>query len=128
MPISGSIAAWNASLNHAEIERASDAAFLVSLGASPEIAAVISAAVGYVQAIDAVGGNNGVNITGVGGNIIVTPPGIPIISDAIILITGVINGAFNVVAGIINTVVGGLIHAPIIGGAPRSSFMQARVA
>ena len=110
MTVTGTFAAWNASLTHEDVGKCRDAALLIGLGAGPEIAAALVVSQGYLETIDLIGGNNGVNISGVLGAMIVTPAGIPIIGEAFQFLSGIINGAANIIATAASAIFHGFGH------------------
>lgn len=69
---------WNLYLTHAEVEALNSGAGLAAGAIPPPADAVVLAIAGYVAMIDKIGGNNGVDITGVVGasGAIVTPHGL----------------------------------------------------
>src|SRR5687768_16174175 len=68
--------AWELTLSHAEVQKLDDAAFVASIGiGDATVVAAITASVAYIQFVDAVGGNQVVAITGIGGSTVVTPKG-----------------------------------------------------
>jgi len=89
---------WNLYLTHEEVLRASDLTYLLALGIPSEYAAAVVVAVSVVQAVDAICGDNGVNIAGMGASTIVTPAGIRIDTDLGKIIKAIVEGSLDVVA------------------------------
>ena len=88
----GGPAGWNVNLSHDEVTKATTAADIAALGVPSPYNVALAAAADYLRMIDQLGGNNGVNITGVGTAIMATPAGIPIIGQVISIITAIGEG------------------------------------
>jgi hypothetical protein len=85
-------AAWKISLTHQEVQELSKGGAIASqLIPVPWVRAAILAAIAYVKAVDAIGGNKGVDITGVVGTsqMLVTPRGSIDIIHLIEVVAGV---------------------------------------
>jgi hypothetical protein len=100
---SGGPAGWNVQLSHDEVTTASDTADLVSMGVPPPYDTFLSAGAEYLRTIDALGGHNGVNVSGSGPTFVATPAGVPIVGDLINVIVkigaGVSTEAVDIVKG-----------------------------
>jgi hypothetical protein len=127
MRVSGTVEAFNVFLAHDDVVHVTDVAYLTSLAAAQvpppvgeAIAGVLVTAASYIQAIDFLGGRNGVNVSAVAGaGMIVTPAFVP--ADRLIeLINAIFRGAWDIVRGIINVPISIL---PKIGiGTPRGEL------
>lgn len=95
---SGGPAGWNIELSDDEVQRvASGAAAAAPVVPAPYNGYLIAGA-GYLAAINQLGGNKGVNITGSGAAYIVTPRGVPLVGDVFKIVVNIGKGAFKVAA------------------------------
>lgn len=69
---------WNVELNHAEVNTLTTGAGVAALAIPPPVDVAVAAVPAYVALIDQIGGDNGVDISGVIGaaGVIVTPRGL----------------------------------------------------
>jgi hypothetical protein len=73
-------------------------------GCAPPYDDALSLGSAYLTTIDLLGGNNGVNITGVGTTFVATPAGIPIVGDLVNIVTQIGNGASTAAASIARSI------------------------
>jgi len=84
--------AWKLTLSEADVQALSQSAtFASDFIPDPEVLLAVTFAIGFIESVDSLGGNNGVDISGILGTptIIVTPHGVFNIMQAIQIVNGV---------------------------------------
>src|SRR5262245_38904972 len=117
---SGFPAKWKISVSHSEVSQLSDAAWMASEAVPNEVTAACSAAMAYIEAVDFVGGNNGVDIygSGVAGFVAVLPHGITL-RDVVTMVEYVAAGHWLLQAKLLSALFNWGIH---VLGSPRGSI------
>jgi hypothetical protein len=106
--VSGNWGSWDCTLSHAEVNQASNLAALAAAGLPPPYNGAVAGAVGYLKAVDRIGGNNGVTIHGSGVVVVAVPAGGGIIADVTKVVTNIAGGAFGLSINIFKTALGAL--------------------
>ena len=126
MKFSGTVGAWQLSMTHDDVGHVSDVAYLAAASIPPPVDGYVAAAAAYLEAVDFVGGNQGVNITGVGTVIVATPAGIPIVGILEQVVSAIGSGLASVVSGAVSILKAGLGLIHISPGAAHGELHAER--